>query len=160
VVASAGAWSAIAGVATDGRAVCGVITFWGTNRSLAIKAFQRDPFLAVEIVKSGWRIPAGTPLEVAIRFGDRPPWLARATGLGDTVEFTVALGQVAEFMGEFRLANVGAILFPSGDEAAWPMDLRGSSAAAAMMATCVGVMADVAAPPPSTQPHRPSPTQP
>ncbi|MGC8470325.1 MAG: hypothetical protein ACP5NI_10510 [Acetobacteraceae bacterium] len=157
--ATAGAWNAFRGTATDGHPLCGVSTFDDPPGSaVLIKYFRGDTHLVVQLEKQSWAIPRGAHVPVRLRFDQYSAWTARATGAGRFLELTVGDHEIRRFLREFRLSYRLTVRFPAGNEPRWHTDLTGTNAIVADFADCVGRMRAASAP---TQPYvAPAPIQP
>lgn len=166
----AGAWDAFDGQAPDGKPLCGVGSenpSDGRSFSMSVEiGGATTTFLAR---KPAWKIPAGTHIPVVVQLGLQRPWVAQATGHGDTVEWTMDPADEAAFEAQFRGAPSMTVTFPSGTEQPWIIELNGSTAVSNAMRRCVvdlarqATVAQPAATPaapaqPATQPFGAAPT--
>jgi hypothetical protein len=107
-----GVWSSIAGVGNNGKQICGAQAR-GSDRWFFIKWIQGETILRVQIMKTGWNIPAGTPVPTAIQFDGLPPWQGKATpfpvaGIGDALELLLS-GGVSSNPRKFRRRPTGSV---------------------------------------------------
>jgi hypothetical protein len=178
-----GYWTTFAGVATDGKPVCGMSTDWSvggrgpTTGSFVIKYFGR-PGLVVHIGRDGWQVRYGQPVPVQIQIDQAPAMKIVAYGAdkdqGVLLEFVIketdiwavtgkpAIGEFLNLLSSGRQITVS---FPDGNEAPWVGQLAGATAALHSFDACVVTMnaASKGAPgtaqaPGTTQPFTPKET--
>ena len=161
VTSEAGAWKTIAGIATDGKTVCGAEII-GQDRILLIKWFDGVDGLIVQIARTGWHIPDGQPVDVLFQFDQLAPWRAKAIGVqgtsatGSRVEFRIEGDTITGFIDQLRLASHMSVAFPSGSERPWSASLKGSNVAIVNMMQCVRSVVSGH----SSQPFAAAPSQP
>ena len=150
VIYRAGSWETIAGVASDGKGVCG-IRVRGPDKALFIKWFAGSPHLVIHLMKLSWAIPHGTRVDMAIQFDAHSSWSGSAEGFDQTmVELTIGANAAVRFLEELRYATSMTVRFPSGSEGDWTASMAGSNAATLKMLECINW---------TTRPQR-RPTQP
>jgi hypothetical protein len=134
----AGVWDAFSGRDDKGGAVCGVgNTNPADNRRLSIR-FQiggTDTVLAAS--KPDWSIPDNTPVTVVMQIGLNPPWIERATGHGQTIDWPLDQNAVLPFDRQFRGSSSMTLTFPDGNEPPWTISLAGSSLISDTFRRCV-----------------------
>lgn len=148
-----GYWTTFAGVATDGKPVCGMSTDWAirgqTTGSFLIKYFGKDEVL-VQIGRVGWQVPYGQPVTVHIQIDQAPAIKALSHGGGEMqgwsfLEFTIkrddvwaATGKnaIEEFLALLSAGRQITVSFPDGSEPPWVGQLAGSRAALQSFMAC------------------------
>jgi hypothetical protein len=168
-----GYWTTFAGVASDGKPVCGMSTDWElrgqTTGSFVIKYFGLDE-IVVHIGRMGWQVPYGQPVTVHIQIDQAPVLEVLSHGSGERqawsiLEFTMKSDDVWEATGEnaseefLALLSAGrqiTVSFPDGSEPPWVGQLSGSRAALQSFTAC-GTTIDAAnrRRPGATQPFSP-----
>jgi hypothetical protein len=176
-----GYWTTFAGVANDGKPVCGMSTDWSvggqTTGRFMIKYFGQHE-IVVHIARVGWQVPYGQPVPVQIQIDQAPAMKAIARGAeegqGGLLEFTIedtdvwaVTGKPAieEFVNLLSSGRQITVSFPEGSEPPWVGQLAGSTAALRSLDACVITMnaASKTAPrtaqaPGTTQPFTPKET--
>jgi hypothetical protein len=138
-----GYWTTFAGVATDGKPVCGMRTDWRAGGTFLIKYFGQDE-LVVQIGREGWQVPFGQPVTVLIRVDQAPAFSIVSHGVGDVgrgwsvLELWAATGKSAieEFVALLTTGRQVSVSFPDGDEPPWIGQLDGSGAALRSFTAC------------------------
>jgi hypothetical protein len=147
-----GYWTTFAGVANDGKPVCGMRTDWSvggqTTGRLMLKYFGQ-PEIVVHIARVGWQVPYGQPVPVQIQIDQAPAMnvVARSgqEGGGDLLEFTIKETDVWPVTGKPAVGELVALLssgrqitisFPDGNEPPWVGQLAGSTAALHSFVAC------------------------
>ena len=145
-----GAWRAIGG---DGA--CAMESRSG-DRAIRITWEVGTSIFAFRLSREGWRIPPGLSLPVVMQVDRNEPIAVRsARGAGEELRFTADRERFAGFAPQFGSGTTLRIAFPEGDEPAWQVSLRGSSAAYAAFFRCIQAsMQD------GTQPFRDAPRAP
>jgi hypothetical protein len=168
----AGAWYAFTDKDDQGAAVCGIGTqIPPDNRNLTLTYTISGSDLTFTASKPSWNIPDGTILEADMQVGQNGPWQAQGHGHGAAMAWVVSASEIRNFDTLFRNGSTLTLTFPSGNEPAWSLPLRGSTAASATLWRCVQDLTDraKAAAPASngpasngsaTQPGGQAPTQP
>lgn len=153
-----GAWTVYGGKSNQGNAMCGSAVYNNDrSRSFHIKHFITEKVITVHVFKNTWKIPEETPISVTIKIDDRSPWLARAHGYGNRIEWTIGSNSVKLFLTEFMEGLQMRLSFPDGNEADWTASLTGSTAALSVFLRCVET---ISAPSQNTQPFSRPETQP
>ena len=133
----AGGWSAFGGTLNDGRRMCGVdVQNTQLGKHFMLRFFEGDRVLRALAIRQAWRVPEDAQVPVGIAI-EGEAWRARAapsdTTLADGRRVFNALAwnfsgdALASFERAFRRAVTMRLEFPSGTEAAWVFDLRGSN---------------------------------
>jgi hypothetical protein len=149
-----GYWTTFAGVATDGKPICGMSTDWAvrgqTVARFLIKYFGRDE-IVFHIGRAGWQVPSGQPVRVRIQIDQAPIMEVLSHGVAEEtqgfsmLEFAIKRDEVWEATGknateEFvdLLANGREITisFPDGSEHSWVGQLAGSRTALQSFIAC------------------------
>jgi hypothetical protein len=173
----AGAWYAFTDKDDQGAAVCGIGTqIPPDSRNLTLTYTIGGSDLTFTAGKPSWTIPEGTILEADMQIDQNGPWQAQGDGHGASVGWVVSASEIRNFDTQFRNGTVLSVTFPSGNEPAWSLPLRGSTAVSATLWRCVQDLTDrakAAAPAsnapasnapasnaPATQPGGQAPTQP
>jgi hypothetical protein len=134
----AGAWDAFDGQAKDGKPLCGVGSENPADgRSFSISKEIGATDTTVLARRPTWKIPPGTRMPVVVQLGLQRPWVAQATGRGNTVEWTMDAAAAGAFDAQFRNAPSMTVTFPSGNEKPWIIELNGSTAVSNAMRRCV-----------------------
>jgi hypothetical protein len=155
-----GSWDAYTGLASDGKALCGISEWGRDGRSIHVKYFAGNDFLVLQIFKNGWSIPSGTSVPARLQFDGFEPWNVPATGYGNMVEARIPASQVRQFSVEFRAATQLRLYFLAGTEGPWVGDLSGSGAAMKVLGSCISALYG-RQPPRASQPFNAGPsTQP
>ena len=167
-----GYWTSFAGVATDGKPVCGMSTSWEirgqTVGEFLIKYFGQDE-VVVHVGRVGWDVPYGQPVRVQIQIDQAPAFKVVSHGIGERegsgsglLEFTIRHDDVwavtgknafDEFVSLLSAGRQITVSFPDGSEPSWTGQLAGSRAALQSFMAC-GTTIDAAnrATPRTTQP--------
>jgi hypothetical protein len=171
----AGAWHAFTDKDDQGAAVCGIGTEnQSDGRNLTLTYTIGGTDLTFTANKPSWNIPDGTILEADMQIDGNQAWQAQGEGHGTTLVWVVSASEIRTFDTQLRNGSTMTLTFPSGNEPAWSLSLRGSTAASATLWRCVQDMTDRAkaagsnvptgnGPPgnaPTTQPYGQAPTQP
>jgi hypothetical protein len=148
-----GYWTTFAGVATDGKPVCGMKTDWGvggqTTGSFLIKYFGQKE-VVVQIARAGWQVPYGQKVKVQIQIDQTPAIKVLSHGTGEKpgwsfLEFTIKHDDVWTVTGKNAFEEFVALLsagrqitlsFPDGSEPPWKGQLAGSRAALQSFMAC------------------------
>jgi hypothetical protein len=154
-------WETFSGTASDGRPVCGLNSTGGA-RSVYIKHFGNDNFFTVQVFNSDWRFGEVAPVRVALQFGSNylsdelSGWAHPGRGAVSSpfVEVWIRYSGSSDFWNSFRWASQGRLIFLTGNEGSWNINLSGSNAATSVFARCVGRLLN------STQPFDAPPGQP
>jgi len=146
-------WRTFAGVAADGKPVCGMSTDWvlrdQTARSFLIKYFGQNE-IVVHIGHVGWQVPYSQPAMVHIQIDQAPAIKVLSHGTGEKrgwsfLEFTIknddvwtATGKNAfdEFVALLSAGRQITLSFPDGSEPPWVGQLAGSRAALQSFMAC------------------------
>ena len=155
-----GVWNNFEGRASDGKYVCGMMTFGG-EKTVTIKHFRDEPDFTLQVFNSVWSVPRQTEVRVAIRLGGQfnsgslrgaafPP---QRHGGNSFVEVNIPYEGSSSFWQAFRWANLGYLDFLTGNEGSWWINLTGSNAATQQYLRCVERMGF------SRQPFSSPPTQ-
>ena len=79
-----GYWNTFAGVADDGKPVCGMQTNWTVDGQPSAASFMIKYFgqhaLVFHIGRAGWRVPYGQPVPVEIQIDQAPAFKEIALG--------------------------------------------------------------------------------
>lgn len=160
-----GLWEAYAGTDETNAPVCG-ISVSNTDKSLTVKVWPNTESITVLMVKSSWRIPDGTAVQVELGF-DKNAWGSTSTAYGGTrddapggklgfVEVSIAMSAAADFFENFTNANTMWLRFPGGNETPWFADMRGSRNVTKALLRCAKAMKGSTTQPfgkaPATQP--------
>lgn len=140
---SSGAWTWARGTSPDGNRICALSSFAG-EKSLHVKHIAGTDYLTIHLIKDSWKIPSGTYLKMAMKFGGESPWsTVKAIGEGNTVEWRLrtaggmTIGQtVLLFMKEMAAASVVRIAF-EGAEPTWVFGLNGSANSLGGFSRCI-----------------------
>ncbi|WP_270936071.1 hypothetical protein [Falsiroseomonas oryzae] len=142
-----GLWRAYEGRSNNGTPVCG-ISSEGRERSLHIKYFEGAAGFDVHVFDEGWNIPEEVPVRVAFEFGGTyrsAPLNARGYprrgNLPANVQIAFSARGSENFWSAFRLASEGRLVFHTGNEGSWRINLTGSNAATSAMLACINRMA-------------------
>jgi hypothetical protein len=149
-----GYWTTFAGVATDGKPVCGMSTDWGvegqTTSRFLIKYFGQDE-LVIHIGRFGWQVPFGQPARVRMKIDQAPTMEIVSHGVvaekhgSSLLEFAIKRDDVWEPTGKSAIEEFLALLsagrqitisFPDGSEPPWVGQLAGSQAALQSFMAC------------------------
>jgi hypothetical protein len=147
-----GYWTTFAGVATDGKPICGMSTDWGvkgqTTARFLIKYFGRDE-IVIHIGRVGWQVPYGQPVKVYIQIDQAPVIEFLSHGVGEekqsVLECTIkrddvwaATGKnaIEEFLALLSAGRQITVSFPDGSEPPWAGQLAGSRAALQSFMAC------------------------
>ena len=140
---SFGVWVAYEARTAQGVRVCGIRTS-GTTNHMHIKHFDGDNIFTIQIFNDSWNIPNQVDVSLAIELG--PNYRTnnlRAFGFPrrNNVSAFVETGFNAEgsnaFWTAFRQAMSGRLIFLTGNEGAWSINLTGSNAATTAMQNCI-----------------------
>ena len=132
------------------------------SANLIFKFIPGADKIFVHVFKSGWQIPKGTAVPVALVFDGSTPW--SATAIGSTMDFGTGLvafsvhggASVRDLLTEFGAANTRSPVFTQGNERPWTFNMSGSREVSASFAQCI-IAIDKAS---GTQPYGNSSTQP
>lgn len=148
-----GYWTTFAGVASDGKPICGMSTDWEirgqTTGSFIIKYFGAGE-IVVHIGRAGWQVPDGQPVRVHIQIDQAPVMEVLSHGAGENqkwsiLEFTIKRDDVWEATGKNAIEEFLALLsagrqitvsFPDGSEPPWVGQLAGSRDALKSFMAC------------------------
>jgi len=159
----AGGWDAFDGQTDQGQAFCGVGSHNPADgRTFSLRFVIGGNGVTFIATKPSWHIPDHTDIPVVMQVGLQRPWTEKASGGGQSVEWTLDRGAYQSFDAQFRHASSMTVTFPSGNEPAWIIALSGSTAVSNAMGRCITDMTQRAAtPPPGTgTPGPQSATQP
>jgi hypothetical protein len=147
-----GYWTTFAGVATDGKPVCGMSTDWqrggATVGSFMVKYFGGDG-IVVHIGKVGWQVPEDQRVTVLMQVDRAPAMRVQARGgtAGgvSALEFAIASNDtwaatgknaVEEFVKLLANGRQITVSFPDGSEPPWLGHLDGARAALQSFMAC------------------------
>jgi hypothetical protein len=134
----AGVWDAFSGRGDKGGAVCGVgYTNPADNRRLSIRFDIGGTDTVFAASKPDWSIPDNTPVSVVMQIGLNSPWIERATGHGQTIDWPLDQNAVVPFDRQFRGSSSMTLTFPDGNEPPWLIPLAGSSAISGTLGRCI-----------------------
>jgi hypothetical protein len=138
-----GVWETYSGIAFDGKPVCGLSSIGG-RRQMHIKHFGSNDYFTVQIFNTDWRFVERAPVRVAFLLGanylsvDINGWAVPRRGESPPfVELAISYNTSADFWNSFRWASQGSLVFRTGNEGSWNIDLTGSNAAVSSFARCV-----------------------
>lgn len=138
-----GVWTAYEARSTQGRRICGISTS-GTTADMHIKHFEGEDLIAIQIFNRAWNIPHRVDVSLAIELGSNyRTGTLRAVGmpgnnnLPANVETSFLLEGSNAFWSAFRQAASGRLIFLTGNEGAWSINLTGSNAATTAMQNCI-----------------------
>lgn len=161
---SAGYWNVVKGTTAKNSLMCGMTT---QNRSgswvFSIDYFPHTPVLQIELIKETWRIPENTKIPVILQIGSSHLYTATATGDNHQVYWFIPRHLARQFSYYFMKSNNMTVIFKSGDEPPWQLNLTGSSAAFRQFVRCMKAINAAGSPHGSSQPTQPfnaAPTQP
>jgi hypothetical protein len=72
-----------------------------------------------------------------MQIGSAQPWNEQATGHGSSLAWSMSRDETSAFRQQFREAESMTLSFPSGNEPAWTVSLRGSTGADNTFARCI-----------------------
>jgi hypothetical protein len=134
----AGRWDAFSGTDAENQVVCGIGTQSGTDgRRLDLSFVIGGDALFFQAAKPSWSIPEGTEVPVVMQIGSAQPWNEQATGHGSSLAWSMSRDDTSAFRQQFREAESMTLSFPSGNEPAWTVSLRGSTGADNTFARCI-----------------------
>ena len=143
LLAKRGAWTAYVTRTNTGPA-CGM-SVSNENQSIQIKWFEGTDYATIQLFKRGWKIPAGTNVNIEVGFdggsfatGPTKGFPSESVPNTSFLEFYIGdADQLKDFMQQFRDANKMWIKFPDGNEAPWVADMAGSRDISNEWASCV-----------------------
>lgn len=157
----AGVWSAFMGRTISGTRICGVDASDGgagaNRRSFAIRHFQDNNYLTVQIFKPSWDIPQGSRISFELLFDGRYPYNGKGAGEGNRLEWTIMRDITAEFLTRFTAGNSIQVRFPDGNEPPMTLSLSGTTAVMHAFSRCIATHTGVSGVPggAATQPFSP-----
>jgi hypothetical protein len=138
-----GVWNAYEARSVQGRRICGISTS-GTTADMHIKHFEGEDVIAIQIFNRAWNIPHRVDVSLAIELGSnyrtgalRAVGVPRDNNLPANVETSFLLEGSSAFWTAFRQAASGRLIFLTGNEGAWSINLTGSNAATTAMQNCI-----------------------
>jgi S1-C subfamily serine protease len=163
-IAQSGYWTAFMGSIPEGAPACGMSTTGGTTivQMFMVKWFYGNAHLTIQILKENWRIPKNATGEIWITFDRGTPFYGDASAhqSGNTLELTIPILLIDNFLSEFREADKMYVSFRSGNEPPWTANMIGSRAVAIAFEQCVKNFLEQIKQREPTQPYASQPTQP
>jgi len=161
-----GLWRAYGGQTDSGTRLCGISTA-GRDRSVHIKYFEGNPGFDLQVFDQSWNIPNEVPVQLAIHLGTGYRSAAlngrgypRRDRLPARVELGFSVEGSRDFWSAFRVANEGRLVFLTGNEGSWRLNLTGSDAAASTMQACINRLGNARRPFDGSAPPPPAARQP
>lgn len=172
ILARKGNWSTSYYPANDaGLSMCSLWTRWTTNGQPVAALYTKyvaGRLIFVQLFKAGWSMPDGTEAKVQWSFDDET-YSATAITYTDKqgqkyLQFRIANGDEAKFLGQFAEANRATVTFPDGNEPDWNADMFGSRETAIAFKRCAIALENnkptQPTGPQASQPTQPQPTTP
>jgi hypothetical protein len=134
----AGSWHAFSGTDAENQIVCGIGTEnTADGRRLDLTFVIGGDALFFQASKPNWSIPDGKQVPVVMQIGSAQPWNEQATGQGTSLSWSMTHDETPAFRQQFREAESMTLSFPSGNEPAWTVSLRGSTGVDNTFARCI-----------------------
>jgi hypothetical protein len=133
----AGRWEAFSGTDAENQVVCGIGSSGTDGRRLDLTFVIGGDALFFQAAKPSWSIPEGTEVPVVMQIGSAPPWNEQASGHASSLAWSMSRDETSAFRQQFRAAETMTLSFPSGNEPAWTVSLRGSTGADNTFARCI-----------------------
>lgn len=157
----AGSWQVVTGTGDDQRQFCEIASGGAGGRQVVVLSLAGDPTLNLQMVKSSWAIPQGTPIDVVVTI-DGTAWPIHTSGAGHLVGVGIPPENQAAFEQAFRAGRSMTVSFPGGSEPPWTGSLTSSNAVYNAFVNCRNtLLAAAPAPASGTGPFgAPAATQP
>lgn len=139
IMSRSGPWAAFGGTDNDGNEVCGMSTHWDDGRYFGVKRYEGDKYLTVQVQNPSWRFNGGD-VHVEFQMDNNGSWSADGgtERSGNTIEFTVPILRLRDFMTEFEGSERMAVQL--GSNVHWSMDLTGTEDVAKSFGQCLDEM--------------------
>ena len=149
-IGQVGNWEIFSGTSQNGTPLCTIgTTSQRGDRSLAIKYFENDNGLELDIYNDSWNIVSN--VDISIQFyidnNDRYKVIAgKDKNTNHSLFWFVGKDSIREFENEIRNGNYFKIHFIDEDEPDWTISLNGADGAMNQLAICIENMNKAGAP--------------
>jgi len=134
-----GNWTSFVARTPENRIICGIDVYDERDgRHFMMKWIQGNNRITFQIVDPRWRLPVGSPIEVAMRIDNYNRWNAPSVANSpNVIEWYIQLSHISNFESQFRAGNMMYISFPGTSERTWTISLTGSNAIVGSLVECM-----------------------